>query len=248
MSFCGTDGKRLPEGCCRKPGIPVAGFTLAEILVAISVFAVLVSIVLGSLSFLLSKSSSVKEGLTTYEEARICLDRISTDLRAVYVSVEPGYTPPGLDEDPDPYRFICETALDESSRLEFTAFSHLPLGGGVPAGAGHIMYYLYETVEDGLVLMRRDTTLKTDKEGERFSDPETGMDPILCRHVKTFNVVCFDGQGTEYDSWDSDSSDFSRATPVAVRVNIAFQGEYADYPFETTVSLPVFREKEPDAL
>ncbi len=248
MSFCGMDRKNLTGVYCRQSPKPDAGFTLAEILVAISVFAVLVSIVLGSLSFLLSKTASIKEGLTTYEEARICLDLISADLRAVYVTVEPEYDPPGLDDDPDPYRFVCENALDEGARLEFTAFSHLPLGGGVPAKAGHITYYLYETDEDGMVLMRRDTTLKTDGEAERFSDQETGTDPILCRHVKTFNIVCFDEDGTEHDSWDSDSGDFSRATPVAVRVNIAFQGQDAVYPFETTVSLPVFREKEPDAI
>lgn len=226
----------------------VSGFTLAEILVAISIFAVLVSIVLGSLTFLLSKTVSIKDGITVFEEARGCLDRLSTDIMATYVTVEPGYDPPGFNDDPDPYRFVCETSIGADTRLEFTAFSHLPLGGGVPAKAGHIVYYLFETERDGTVLMRRDTTLKTDETAERFSDLETGTDPILCRHVKSFTVICLDEDGTEYESWDSDSDDFSRATPTAVRVSIEIETGQGGYLFETMVSLPVFRKKEPDAV
>ena len=229
-------------------GQMVAGFTLAEILVAISIFAVLVSIVLGSLSFMLSKASSIKEGITAYEEIRVCLDRMTTDLRNVYVSVKPGYEPPGLDDDPDPYRFVCENPRGEGTLLEFTAFSHLPLGGGIPSRIGHIIYYLHETDQDGLVLMRRDTTLATDDKAARFDDSQWGMDPILCRHVKALSMICYDDAGTEFESWDSDSGDFSYATPVAVRVRIVIDGEPTGYPFETAVGLPVFREKVPDAL
>ena len=247
MSSYETDEIQAARTCCRgRPG--VAGFTLAEILVAISIFAVLVSIVLGALTFMLSKAASIKEGLTAYEEVRVCLDRISTDLNCLYVSVEPGYQPPGIDDDPDPYRFFCETPRGEGARIEFTAFSHLPLGGGVPSGMGHIMYYLHKTGQDGLVLMRRDTTPATDDKAERFDDSQRGGDPILCRHIKTFSVICFDEEGSEFESWDSDSGDFSYATPVAVRVRIEIDGDQAGYPFETTISLPVFRKKVPDAL
>jgi prepilin-type N-terminal cleavage/methylation domain-containing protein len=246
MFSCATDEKQNP-GALFPGRQTVAGFTLAEILVAISIFAVLVSIVLGSLTFMLSKASSIKEGITTYEEVRTCLDRISTDLSCIYVSVEPGYQPPGIDDDPDPYRFVCEAPQGEGAWMEFTAFSHLPLGGGVPSGIGHIMYYLHETDQDGQVLMRRDTTLATADKGDRFDDSQMGMDPILCRHVKTFSIICFDEEGTAFESWDSDSGDFSNATPIAVRVRIEIAGEQTVYPFETTISLHVFRKKAPHA-
>ncbi len=249
MFFCVIDREGRKAFRLLKIGSPAAGFTLAEILVAISIFALVVSILFGSLTFLLSRTEMVREGVMVYEEARICLDRISTDLQAVYVSGRPGYEPPDIDDDPDPYRFLCEASQAEDTRLEFTAFSHLPLGGGVPAMAGKIIYYLQETENDGLVLMRRDVALKTDDSAEKFSDKgEQGTDPILCRHIGSFNIICFDEDGTEYESWDSDSSDFSYATPSLIQVGIEIKGLHAGYRFETTIAPQVFREKAANAL
>jgi prepilin-type N-terminal cleavage/methylation domain-containing protein len=247
MLSCASEREVIKGGGLRESRRPVSGFTLIEILVAISVFAVLVSVVLGSLKFLLSKTDLMKEGITIYEEARISLDRISTDLRAVYVSVAPGYKIPDIDDDPDPYRFFCEASGNDDTRLEFTAFSHLPLGGGIPATAGKIMYYLQETEDDGWVLMRSDQALKVDDDSERFPDrDDAGTDPVLCRNVKTFRIICFDQDGKEYESWDSDANDVSYATPAAVLVRMEIEGLHGVHTFETSVAMPVFRKKVAD--
>jgi len=225
-----------------------SGFTLMEVLVAVSVFAVLVSIVLGSLRFLLSRSAQIREDVAVYEQARVCLDRIAADLRSVYVSGLPGYEVPDLDDDPDPYRFFCDAAAGET-RLMFTAFTHLPLGGGIPARAARILYFLTETENDGRVLIRRDTALETDPAVPEVAggEPE-GTDPVLCRRVKEVRFTCFDDRGDAFEYWDSDSGDVDYATPVAVRVAIEIEGLQASHWFETTVGLPVFREKIESAL
>ncbi len=249
MYFCETDRTAAGVFDERRGGGRVSGFTLIEIVTAIAVFAVLVTIVLGSLKFILNRSSTMEEGITVYEEARQCLDRITSDLRAVYVSVEPGYAPPDLDDDPDPYRFFCEAALAKNVRLEFTAFSHLPLGGGIPTRAGKIAYYLEETETDGRVLMRHDEALQTgDSSRDFFASDRVGTDPVLCRHVKELNITCFDRDGGEYDSWDSDSADFSYATPTAVRIRLEIDAARAPYRFETMISLPVFRKPAEEKL
>ncbi|MEW6079945.1 MAG: prepilin-type N-terminal cleavage/methylation domain-containing protein [Thermodesulfobacteriota bacterium] len=244
MFFCASDiqpgGRRWP-----RPGAgPTSGFTLIEIMVALSIFAVLVSVLMGSLSFLLTRTDAMQEDTVLFEEARICLDRMATDLTCVFVPVAPAYKIPDIDDDPDPDRFLCE-----ESRLEFTAFSHLPMGGGIPARTGRIAYSLRKTGEDDQVLMRRDEALQGGDRPDRFSQrDEEKMEPVLCRHVKSFRVACFDEEGREYDAWDSDSGDFSYATPVAVRISLELEGINGILPFETMVVLPVHRKKIAHAL
>jgi general secretion pathway protein J len=61
-------------------------------------------------------------------------------------------------------------------------------------------------------------------------------------------MACFDEDGREYDAWDSDSGDFSYATPVAVRISLELEGINGILPFETMVVLPVHRKKIANAL
>src|SRR6056297_912646 len=127
------------------------GFTLIEMLVAISILAIIVSILFGSFSFLFSGADRVKENIVAYQQARICFDRLATDLQSLYVALPPAYEPPDFDDEPEPYRVTAETAGEGEGYLRFTAFSHLPLGGGVPARIAEIIYYLDATEEQGVV-------------------------------------------------------------------------------------------------
>lgn len=220
------------------------GFTLIEILVAISIFAIVVSILFGSFSFLFSRADRVKDDIAVYQQGRICFDRLTRDLHSLYVALPPAYEPPDFDDEPDPYRVTAETAGGGESYLRFSAFSHLPLGGGVPVRIAEIIYYLDATEDRGLVLRRRDTVLKSTEEAfEQLSDIDDSVnDPVVCEHVQSLEFVFLDTGGNGHEYWDSESNEFDYATPRAVRVILVAGSGEAEHRFETTIDLPVYRE------
>ncbi|ABW66845.1 hypothetical protein Dole_1035 [Desulfosudis oleivorans Hxd3] len=212
------------------------GFTLFELLVAIAVFALLTTAMYGGLNSLLGNAESLSRSAVAYDSARSCLDRMARDLRSVYVAVPPAYETPGFDTDPDPYRFVAN-GIGQDVRMRFVAFSHVPLDRGLTAEAGRIVYYLYTPEgRDTRVLMRNDRVLQYD------ADTEEGQDPIVCENIASLDLLFYDGNGREYDRWDSDSSEFDYATPRAVGIQLVLDADGRRYPFETIVDLPVYRE------
>lgn len=213
------------------------GFTLFELLVAITIFSFLVTAMYGGLNSLLSNAEALTRSASVYEAARVCLDRVAKDLRSVYVSVPPAYTVPEFNDEPDPYRFVG-SGTGQDVRLRFIAFSHVPLGKGLMAEAGRIVYYLHTPRgSDTRVLMRNDMVLQYD------TKIEEGNDPVVCENITSLELVFYDADGWEHDRWDSDSSEFSYATPRAVRIRLVVEEGGRRYPFETMISLPVYREK-----
>lgn len=215
------------------------GFTLIEILVAVTVFALLVTGLFSAFNRLVGGMGTVEKGASVYAQARICFDRIVDDLQSVYVALPPAYEPPEFDADPDPYRFICINDYGDGGRLRFVAFSHLPLGRSLRASVGRIIYYLHTTSKGRTLLMRSDDILQ-------LEDPDpSGADPVVCENVKSFVVQCYDENGNAYDRWDSEAGEFDYATPRAVKVVLeVIDDAQADrtYKFETMVAVPVYRE------
>lgn len=226
-----------------------AGFTLIEILVAISIFAFMMTALYYAFNLLAKDAGTVDAGVTVYAQARICLDRLTSDLQSVYVAQAPAYEPPEFDDAPDPYRFLCDNLYD-GAQLRFVAFSHLPLGSQLPVAVGRISYYLHKKTDGEAVLMRSDEMIHTEED-----DAPSGMDPVVCEHVRSFSAECLDDEGVAHDYWDSDKKDVDYATPRAVKlVLVVGETDQADpsdqagrtYRFETVVVLPVYRDKVGD--
>lgn len=107
------------------------GFTLLEILIAISIFAVVVTTIFGSFNFVFGNVDAIESGMTDYEAARDGLNRMLADLGSIYVSQPPVYVIPDSSSEQDPYRVVGDVAAlggGELGRLRFASFSHLPLG------------------------------------------------------------------------------------------------------------------------
>lgn len=219
------------------------GFTLIEILVAITIFVLMMTALFNAFNLLSDGVGAVGEGTSVYAQARSCFDRMMVDLQSIYVMQPPAYEPPDFDDDPDPFRFVCDNPYDDGGQLRFVAFSHLSLGCRLQAAVGRITYYLHNKQDGDTVLMRRDEMLHIEE-----SAP-SGADPIVCEHVRSFTVECVDAEGGEHEYWDSDDKDVDYATPRAVRLVLVVgddgQSERT-FRFETVVALPVYREKVGD--
>jgi general secretion pathway protein J len=215
------------------------GFTILEILTAIFILAIVVSLVLGAFDGIFSNAERVNAGSDLNEMGGGALDRMVKDLKAIHVMLYPRYKPPQLlDDDPDIYRVEGKTT-DVGGHtfawLRFTSMAHLPLNHVADEGVAEIVYYVQETPENDYIIRRADHLYPYPEFEERETDPE------LSEQVREFTLTYFDAEGKEYEEWDSESDDMEYGTPRAIKIKLALGDESAPDIFTTEIVLPVYR-------
>jgi len=217
------------------------GFTLLEIMVAIFIFAIIVTTIFTSYSTLLSANKSSDQGTAPYEMAKNCLNRMTVDLESIHVTLPPGYSPPALGEPPELYRIVGEIFDIQGTafpRLRFTSLAHLSFGGKTEKGIAEIVYYVQASGDGNYVLKRADNLYPYE-----IFEEKTG-DPVLCTDVKSLTFKYYDQDGTAFDLWDSDDEDFGYSTPKAIGINLELAEGSNSLWFKTMVTLPVYRKKK----
>ena len=216
------------------------GFTLFEILIAIFIFAIIVTTVFGSYNFVLSSSETVDKAISSYQMGQNCLHRMIIDLESIHVCRLPAYSPPDFDDSPDAYQIIGEISDINGaafSRLRFRSLAHVPLKYGPQSKIPEIVYYVQAGNENDFVLRRADNLCSDEPFEEKKSDP------ILCENIKSLIFIYYDQEGDEYENWDSDLEQFGHATPVAIKIKLEIGNDSDFQLFETMVAIPVYREK-----
>ena len=215
------------------------GFTLVELLLAVVILGLVVTTVLVSYNTVFSTTGELETISSLYEMARNCLKQMTVDLESIYISPPPIYKRPEFDEDPSDFR-VVGLSKDSSgtgfAQLRFASRAHLPLENSTRRGIAEIVYYV-QTREDGSQVLKRSDNLYPYPEFE-----EKGADPTLCEHVKSLAFTFFDNEGSENDSWDSESDSFDYATPRAIGIELEIGDETRSHSFKTLVKLPVSRE------
>ncbi len=215
------------------------GFTLLEILISILIFALIITTAYGSYHSLSTNIKRIQEHITPYEMATLCLNRMRLDLESVFITVDPAYSVPDFNTDPDLFRITGGNDASEDSRfsiLRFTSHEHLTFGSNQQNGISEIVYYVQETGDKKNVLRRSDNL---------YPYPifeKNNTDPVLCRDIRSVQFKFYDYEGNEADWWDSESSDFNHATPRAVGIKIELGDDTNPLLFETKVLLPTYRK------
>jgi general secretion pathway protein J len=225
-----TDGSQKPE----------AGFTLMEILVAITILAVVVTTILASFNSVFSTTEILDENADIYEMGKNCMQRLTSDLESIHITRRPQYKPPEFDQPPDPYRIITTTGDSGGTgiaQLRFASRAHISLENSPRKGIAEIIYYVQAGNDGDLVLKRADNLYPYPDFEERSSDP------VLCKYVKSLAFKFYNQDGNESDTWDSDSDEFGYATPKAIAIKLELANKASSHTFETMVYLPMFREK-----
>ena len=220
---------------------PACGFTLLEIMIAIFIFAVVVSTIFASYNALFSGNDTIEQGTASYEMASNCLNRMMMDLESIHVTLPPEYSPQNVTDSHELYRIvgdIDDIQGHEFPKLRFTSLSHIAFGGKTQKGIAEIVYYVHIEENDHYLLKRADNLYPYPLFEERAGDP------VLCKDVKSLTVKYYDEDGTEYDLWDSDAEAFGYSTPRAIRIKLELASALQPLLFETMVTLPVFREKK----
>ena len=221
------------------------GFTLIEVLVAITIFAIAISTLFASFNMVISNINPINAGLDNYEMAQNAMDRIQKDLLSLCLTHDPLYTPPEMEEsdDPDRFRFVSKTVLLDGktyTQLRFASFEHIAFNQAKKSRIG-ILHYYVEPLEDGTIVLKR-----ADIDAVFFDETRehpTRNDPLLCKRVNTFELMFIDQEGETHEDWDSDASTFDFATPYAIRIKLVIQNKDRWDSFATTLVLPSYREK-----
>ena len=210
-----------------------------EILLAFLILSIVVTTILGSFNAVFSTTDTLENSGKYYDMAKSCLNRMKTDLEALYVA-QPHYKKPEFDDPPDTYRIVgsvVDVGGIDFAKLRFTSSAHIPLDNTGRGGIAEIVYYVQSKTDGQLVLKRAD---------HLYPYPpfeEKGGDPVLCQHVKSLAFKYYDAEGQESEEWDSDTDDYNHATPTAIGIQLEIGNESNSYTFETTVRLAVHREK-----
>jgi general secretion pathway protein J len=217
-----------------------SGFTLVELMVALLLFGIVITTIFSSYSAVFSSAETVGQAADLYEMAGLCLQRMSLDLQSIHLTLPPQYKKPEFNDPLDPYR-LEGTASDadnsEFPRIEFSSLAHVPGKGTDNGGIARIVYYVREGEKKGSYTVKRSDILAP---SEPFEAQQS--DPVLCEGVKSLKITYVDDEGTDYESWDSESESFDYASPVAVNILLETEYNQGSVFFSTAVELPVQRE------
>lgn len=228
----------------------MSGFTLFEILVSISIFAVLATMVYSSLNATLSKNEIIKGSNTGFEMAKNTMNRISMDLTTAFVTQYPEYQVPGIYDEPDAYRFHGEDSfhgITDSSWVSFASTEHLGISSDIISGLARITYYPErpDNRDDQLFVLKRSDVhfpYDIDPDEQPYRSQGSGNDPVLCENVAAFSITYVDENGETQKTWDSDSERHQFSSPRAVIVKLSIAAENGTHDFSTRVDIPVYRK------
>lgn len=219
-----------------------SGFTLLEILIAIFIFAVVLTTIYTSYTGTLRVVDETESQAEIYWMARIAMERMLEDLESIYISKPPDM---GKSEESHhgPSQFVGEDREIKgmsADSLRFISRAHIDLSDqGQETGTAEIGYYVKENYEgDHLVLYRSDRPMP---EASLPLEEETGG-LVLCEGLASVNFTYYEENGDVRESWDSESDELKDKIPKMVSVSLEFLNSLdpeAPLKFATSVALPI---------
>ncbi len=230
MPWQGHSGGRVEWGCGN------SGFTLLEILLAMVLLGLVVSMLAIALSGSLQVIDATEEQGDLYHRARVAMQRISDDLSSAVLT--------------DDVEFIGTARDGEEPRgelLRFSSMDHLVFAPEKQLpGMGIISYEVVpDRQEDGMLVLLRSDRLH--RPGEKFGQEEgPAADKfLLCDRLRSVRFTYIDHQGRKQEQWDTRQAPGDpgrkRRLPVAVTCRLEFWLDpetETSLSFSTTILLP----------
>ncbi len=212
-----------------------SGFTLVEILIAIFIFAIVISSVYGSYRATFHIVNGSEFQLDVANRARIVVERLTEDLDSIVTGPEGVF----LGE-----RHKYADSLGDS--LSFVSSAHLVLSKTDIYGHFYIQYLSELNMETGLLDLYRSEKLL-------LPGVETGDDTmqkhLICRGLQEFKITYLDREGNEAEEWQleesiptaetntSEDSSFPSLVYVELKFAESTENESSSV-FKTAVALP----------
>jgi len=203
------------------------GFTLLEILIAISIFAMVIALAYSSYNATFHIINSAESQTETYSKARIAMERIRGDLESFYPGKEILFK--GKQETLGNHR---------ADTLQFLSTAHIRLHpDSAPRGPVLIHYQVKEDPDSDTLLLFRSTQPVTDQLEEE--DIQTGA-LLLCDNLLE---VAFDYQnkdGENMEGWGKEEEE-ALTLPDLITISLRFNDtreESNGTLFQTGIRLP----------
>jgi prepilin-type N-terminal cleavage/methylation domain-containing protein len=216
------------------------GFTLLEVLIAVSTTAVLLSVLFGTYAASLGLMEKVGAETAVYDMARVTLDRLSEDLESCFLHSAPAGSEDGFLRVFGAFEGRDRTVEGyDGDYLRFLSRARVLLEGtgGLPVESEIIYDTRKQESGNSLALYRVDTPF-----GTEAPDENTGG-YILCENLIGVNFTYHRGD-EEFDSWDSTEEETSGKLPDRVTVKLVFENPAspeAPLIFTTDVAIPKTR-------
>lgn len=228
-----------PSPClpARRQNSRQAGFTLLEVLLAIFMFAMVMSILYVTLGKSMTLINRAEQQAEIYAMARTALLRIQEDLEAI--PLMPPLTQPDA-ETIDKRQFILKDSTEDgrdNDTLMFVSLADIPARGKskTPAYGTAITYHTEKNSDSTMTLYRTASPLG------REPQPSAGDRAILCELLLGVDFHCADDHGKEHSAWDSDANP-DAGLPQRITVTLRFHDPTVasgETRFMTSFLLPV---------
>ncbi len=213
-----------------------SGFTLLEIIVALFIFAVIVSVIYPAYTGTYRNIDIAESQAEIYEMARTTLIRIVEDLESTYIPKEIN----GSQDNENRDSFTGQTDYIEgrrADRIRFFSKSHIDIGESViEGGDAKIAYYPLLKEDESISLYRSDTP------GNLEWPEENTNGWIICEGLYSISFTYRDKDGDTHDEWDESVSGSTNRLPSIINIRLEFINK--DDPetpltFSTAVALPL---------
>jgi len=216
------------------------GFTLLEILIAVFLFALIISAVLTAYRGTLNIIDETESQEDIYQMARIAMARVTGDLESAYSpeTFQPSETG---EETSDPSLFKGEKKYIEGLRcgeLRFISLAHLTFSDKKSlAESAEIAYYGKTGTDKDVLDLYRSDTLPTRERPE----PGTGG-LLLCKGLSSIDFIYYDSKGEPHENWDSDEGPSKGRLPSRVSILMEFPNRKdleRPFRFMSAIAIPM---------
>ena len=213
-----------------------AGFTLLELIVALAIFAIVVSLIFRAYASTYSNIDRVQTEAEIYEMARTTMIRISEDLESIYMSKDSN--DPQENENTESFTgqkdFIEDRRAD---RIKFFSKSYIDINQSlIEGGDAKITYYPLQKEDESISFYRSDTP-------DNFEWPEENTGGwIICEGLYSISFSYTDKNGEIYDEWDESVINTGNKLPSIINIKLEFiNRDDPEKPitFSTAVAIPL---------
>ena len=210
------------------------GFTLIEVLVAVSILAIVVGLTWGSFQQTFKAKATIEGNAVRYHSVRLALERLTRELTMAYLS---------QNEDPtqqDRRTFFIGKRKGDVDEIRFSMMGHQRLYADADEGdTSQVSYYGARDRDTGkLNLMRRETR----RLGIVKIEQAPGRADMLCDDVVRLQLDFYDARDKQWrEEWSTASADGQAdRLPSRVKITLTVHDERNnEVPFTTSVRLPM---------
>lgn len=219
----------------RRSSISARGFTLIEVLVAVSLLAAVTALTWGSFQQTFKAKASVEKNSERYHSVRLALERLSREISMAFLSMNDDAT---LSEK---RTFFVGKRKSDIDELRFSMFGHQRLYENANEGdTSQVGYYgAYDRNESGkLNLIRRETR----RLGNVKFEQAPARADIVCDNVVRLQFDYYDMREKQWrEEWSTIGADGQGPRlPWKVKITLTVRDERGlEVPFTTSVHLPM---------